>query len=38
LRKHIVEQNAEADLLAVMLFADLWYLVWQKACQLALAA
>jgi hypothetical protein len=40
-----VEQYAEADLLAVMLFADAWFMVspegfrWsKKTCQLAQAA
>jgi hypothetical protein len=40
-----IEQDAEADLLTVMLFADVWSLIklkgfrWsKKACQLAQAA
>jgi len=45
IRKREVEQIAEADLLAVMLFADVWFVVklkglWygKKSCQLAQAA
>ena len=43
--KNSAEQSAEADLLAVMLFAEVWFVVKQKgfwygekACQLAQAA
>jgi len=45
LRINRIEQDAEADLLGVMLFADVWFDVKQKrlsfgkkACQLAQAA
>ena len=45
LGRNQIEQDAEADLLTVMLFANKWFIVQimkkpigKKACQLALAA